>query len=89
MTSSNSALTWLKVKEPLRDEVITVEEVKTLMTKEGLPTHVSIEEALRLPKEMWKALIVVLANPNDHGVQRNKDEGSRVRSYEYATCYAA
>ena len=68
----------VEVKEPLREEVIAVEEVKTLITKEGLPTHVSIEEALRLPEEMRKALIVALASPNDHGVQGNKDECSRL-----------
>ena len=68
----------IEVKEPSRGEDINAEEVKTLITKEGLPTHVSIEEALRLPEEMRKALIVALANPDDHGVQGNKDECSKL-----------
>ncbi|KAM1933519.1 hypothetical protein ACFX15_017812 [Malus domestica] len=58
------------------------------MLEEGLPTHFSIEEALRLPKKMRIALAAVLESPNDHEVQESKNEGLKPRPYECATCCA-
>ncbi|KAM2586279.1 hypothetical protein TB2_047053 [Malus domestica] len=79
----------VEMEEPLEGKVIATEEEKTLMPKEGLPTHFSIEEALRLPKNMRRALAAVLASPDDHEVQESKDEGLKLRPHEYATCCAA
>ncbi|KAM2498600.1 hypothetical protein PS1_040842 [Malus domestica] len=54
------------------------------MLEEGLPTHFSIEEALRLPKKMRSALAAVLESPNDHEVQESIDEGLKLRPHECA-----
>ncbi|KAM1243698.1 hypothetical protein ACFX2G_035924 [Malus domestica] len=69
-------------------EDITTEGEKTLMLEEGLPTHFSIEEALRLPKKMRRALVAVLESPNDHETQESKDEGLKLRPHECATSCA-
>ncbi|KAM2695541.1 hypothetical protein EV1_040025 [Malus domestica] len=60
----------------------------TLTPKEGLPTHVSIKEMLRLPKGMRKALIAVLASPDNHEVQDSKNEGLKLRPHKCAMCCA-
>ncbi|KAM1116398.1 hypothetical protein ACFX1X_007032 [Malus domestica] len=75
----------VEIEEPSKGNVITVEEERTLIPKKGLPTHVSIKEALRLPKGMRKALIAVLASPDDHEVQDNKNESLKLRPHECAT----
>ncbi|KAM2316298.1 hypothetical protein ACFX1S_000157 [Malus domestica] len=38
---------------------------------------------------MRRALVAVLASPNDHKVQESKDESLKLRPHEYATCCAA
>ncbi|KAM2710426.1 hypothetical protein FF1_046794 [Malus domestica] len=75
----------VEIKEPSKGNAIIVEEERTLIPKEGLPTHVSIKEELRLPKGMRKALIAVLASPDDHEVQDGKNEGLKLRPHECAT----
>ncbi|KAM2021669.1 hypothetical protein COP2_044649 [Malus domestica] len=61
-------LVEVEIEEPSKGKDIAVKEEKTLMPKKGLPTYFSIEDALRLPKEMRKALLAVLASLNDHVV---------------------
>ncbi|KAM1084838.1 hypothetical protein TB2_022687 [Malus domestica] len=78
----------VEMKEPSKGKVIATEGEKTLMLKEGLPTHFSIEEALRLPKKMRSALIAVLESPNDHEAQASKDECLMLRPHECTTCCA-
>ncbi|KAM1151824.1 hypothetical protein ACFX19_035102 [Malus domestica] len=68
----------IEIEEPSYGKVIAVEEGKSLMPKEGLPTYFNLEEALLLPKEMRKALIVILASPDDHEVQKSKNKGLRL-----------
>ncbi|KAM1376279.1 hypothetical protein ACFX13_038739 [Malus domestica] len=79
----------IEIKEPSKGKAIDVKEEKTLTPKEDLMTYFSIEELLRLPKEMQKALVAVLASPDSHKVQERKDEGMKLWPYEYATCYVA
>ena len=79
----------VEIEEPSKGKAISTEEEKTFTSKEGLPTQCSIEEALQLPKKMRIALAAVLASPDDHEVQESKDEGSKLRPHECATCYAA
>ncbi|KAM1219927.1 hypothetical protein ACFX2G_047937 [Malus domestica] len=76
----------VEIEEPLKGKDITTEGEKTLTLEEGLPTHFSIEEALRLPKKMRIALAAVLESPNDHEVQESKNDGFKLRPHEYATC---
>ncbi|KAM1673326.1 hypothetical protein ACFXTN_038122 [Malus domestica] len=78
----------VEIEDPLKGKVIATEEEKTLTPKESLPTYFSIEKALRLPKEIRKAQVGVLASPDDHEVQESKDEGLKLRPHEYATCCA-
>ncbi|KAM1099067.1 hypothetical protein ACFX15_005449 [Malus domestica] len=78
----------VEIEEPSKGKDITTEREKTLTLEEGLPTHFSIEEALRLPKKMRIALAAVLESPNDHEVQESKNEGFKLRPHEYATCCA-
>ncbi|KAM1201783.1 hypothetical protein ACFX2J_017829 [Malus domestica] len=78
----------VEIEEPSKGKDITTEGEKTLTLEEGLPTHFSIEEALRLPKKMRIALVAVLESPNDHEVQESKNEGFKLRPHEYATCCA-
>ncbi|KAM1666584.1 hypothetical protein ACFX2K_046163 [Malus domestica] len=78
----------VEIEEPSKGKDITTEGEKTLTLEEGLPTHVSIEEALRLPKKMRLALATVLESPNDHEVQESKNEGLKLRPHECATCCA-
>ncbi|KAM2767172.1 hypothetical protein COP1_023000 [Malus domestica] len=73
-------------EEPSKGKDITTEGEKTLTLEKGLPTHFSIEEALRLPKKMRRALAAVLESPNDHEVQESKNEGLKLRPHECATC---
>ena len=77
----------VEIEEPSKGKAIAIEEEKTLTPKEILPAHFSIEEALQLPKEMRKALVAVLASPDDHEVQVSKDECLKIQPHEYATCY--
>ena len=65
----------VEMEEPSKGKDITTEGEKILTLEEGLPTHFSIEEALRLPKKMRIALAAVLESPNDHEVQESKNEG--------------
>ncbi|KAM1713622.1 hypothetical protein ACFX12_024360 [Malus domestica] len=58
----------VEMEEPSKGKAVTTEGEKTLTTEEGLPTHLSIEGALRLPKEMRRALAAVLASPDDQEV---------------------
>ncbi|KAM1569397.1 hypothetical protein ACFX10_034518 [Malus domestica] len=44
-------MVYVEIEEPSKGNDIIVKE-RTLTPKEGLPTHVSIKEALRLPKGM-------------------------------------
>ncbi|KAM2322864.1 hypothetical protein FF1_019495 [Malus domestica] len=37
---------------------------------------------------MRKALVAVLASPDDHEVQESKDEGLKLQPHEYAICCA-
>ncbi|KAM2003907.1 hypothetical protein ACFX15_027417 [Malus domestica] len=75
----------VEIEEPSKGNAITVEEERTLTPKEGLPTHVNIKEALRLPKGIRKALITVLASLDNHEVQDNKNEGLKLRPHKCAT----
>ncbi|KAM2661012.1 hypothetical protein EV2_023369 [Malus domestica] len=79
----------VEIEEPSKGKDITTEGEKTLTLEEGLPTHFSIEEALRLPKKIRIALAAVLESPNDHEVQESKNEGFKLRSHEYATYCAS
>ncbi|KAM1172960.1 hypothetical protein ACFX2G_023481 [Malus domestica] len=79
----------VEMKEPSKGKAIAIEEEIALTPKKGLPIHFSIEEALQLPKKMRRALVAVLASPNDHEVQESKDKGLKLRPHEYATCCAA
>ncbi|KAM1212301.1 hypothetical protein ACFX2G_003942 [Malus domestica] len=76
------------MEEPSKGKAVTTEGEKTLTTEEGLPTHLSIKGALRLPKEMRRALAAVLASPDDQEVQESKNEILKLRPYECATCCA-
>ncbi|KAM1705624.1 hypothetical protein ACFX2K_027872 [Malus domestica] len=78
----------VEIEEPSKGKDITTEGEKTLTLEEGLPTHFSIEEALRLPKKMRLALAAVLESPNDHEMQESKNEGLKLRPHECATCCA-
>ncbi|KAM2835937.1 hypothetical protein PS2_032801 [Malus domestica] len=78
----------VEMEEPLKGKVITTEGEKTLTLEEGLPTHFSIEEALRLPKKMRRALAAILVSPDDHEVQESKNESLKLRLHECATCCA-
>ncbi|KAM2613715.1 hypothetical protein TB2_028422 [Malus domestica] len=78
----------VEIEEPSKGKDITTEGEKTLTLEEGLPTHFSIEEALRLPKKMRIALAAVLESPNEHEVQESKNEGLKLRLHECATCCA-
>ncbi|KAM1944568.1 hypothetical protein ACFX15_012780 [Malus domestica] len=78
----------VEIEEPSNGKDITTEGEKTLTLEEGLPTHFSIEEALRLPKKMRIALAAVLESPNDHEVQESKNECLKLRPHECATCCA-
>ncbi|KAM2225243.1 hypothetical protein ACFXTI_019019 [Malus domestica] len=76
----------VEMEEPSKGKVIATEGEKTLTLEEGLPTHFSIEEALRLPKKMRRTLAAVLASPDDHEVQESKNEGLKLWPHECATC---
>ncbi|KAM1325671.1 hypothetical protein ACFX2H_046348 [Malus domestica] len=78
----------IEIEEPSKGKDITTEGEKTLTLEEGLQTHFSIEEALRLPNKMRIALAAVLESPNDHEVQESKNKGFKLRPHEYATCCA-
>ncbi|KAM1305605.1 hypothetical protein ACFX2F_023123 [Malus domestica] len=78
----------VETEELSKGKVIAIEGEITLTPKGGLPIHFSIEEVLRLPKKMRRALAAVLASPDDHEVQESKDEGLKLRPHEYATCCA-
>ncbi|KAM1551305.1 hypothetical protein ACFX10_043456 [Malus domestica] len=79
----------IEIEKPSKGKVIAVEEKKAITPKEGLPTHFSLEEALRLPNEMLKALVAALASLDDHEVQETKNEVLKLQPHEYAPCYAA
>ncbi|KAM2661513.1 hypothetical protein EV2_023811 [Malus domestica] len=79
----------VEMEEPSKGKAIAIEGEIALTPKKGLPIHFSIEEALQLPKKMRRALVAVLASPNDHEVQESKDKGLKLRPHEYATCCAA
>ncbi|KAM1216947.1 hypothetical protein ACFX2J_013177 [Malus domestica] len=51
-TTTACHMVEVEIEEPLKGNAIAIEEEKTLMPKESLPTHFSIKEALRLPKKM-------------------------------------
>ncbi|KAM1197122.1 hypothetical protein ACFX2J_008655 [Malus domestica] len=74
----------VEIEEPSKGKDITTEGEKTLTLEEGLPTHFSIKEALRLPKKMRIALAAVLESSNDHEVQESKNEGLKLRPHECA-----
>ncbi|KAM2064345.1 hypothetical protein ACFX16_027750 [Malus domestica] len=69
----------VKIEEPLKGKAFAIEEEKTITPKEGLLTYFNIKEALLLPKEMQKALVVVITSPDNHDVQVSKDEGLKLR----------
>ena len=75
----------VEIEEPSKGKDITTEGEKILTLEEGLPTHFSIEEALRLPKKMRSALAAVLESPNDHEAQEDKDEGLKLQPHGCAT----
>ncbi|KAM0966922.1 hypothetical protein ACFX2C_022619 [Malus domestica] len=77
----------IEIQEPSKGKVIAIKKEKTPTSKESMALYFSIEKALRLSKEMQRALIVVLASPDDHEVQESKNEGLKLRPHEYATCY--
>ncbi|KAM1584835.1 hypothetical protein ACFX1Z_037776 [Malus domestica] len=79
----------VEMEEPSKGKAIAIEGKIALISKEGMPIHFSIEEVLRLPKKMQKALAAVLASPNDREAQESKDESLKLRPHEYATCCAA
>ncbi|KAM1789817.1 hypothetical protein ACFX12_033939 [Malus domestica] len=79
----------VEMEEPSKGKAITTEEEKTITLEEGLPTHFSIEEALRLPNKMRRALAVVLVSPDNHEVQESMNEGLKLQPHECATCCAA
>ncbi|KAM2675582.1 hypothetical protein EV1_002329 [Malus domestica] len=78
----------VETEEPSKSKDTTTEGEKTLTLEEGLPTHFSIEEALRLPKKMRIALAAALESPNEHEVQESKNEDLKLRPHECATCCA-
>ncbi|KAM1448102.1 hypothetical protein ACFXTO_007113 [Malus domestica] len=78
----------VEMEKPSKGKDITTEGEKTFTLEESLPIHFSIEEALRLPKKMRRALAAVLESPNDHEVQESKNEGLKLRPHECATCCA-
>ncbi|KAM1077006.1 hypothetical protein ACFX2I_024308 [Malus domestica] len=79
----------VEMEEPSKGKAIAIKGEITVTPKEGLLIHFSIKETPRLPKKMGRAITVVLASPNDHEAQENKDEGLKLRPHEYATCCAA
>ncbi|KAM2225467.1 hypothetical protein ACFXTI_019218 [Malus domestica] len=79
----------VEMEEPSKGKAITIEGEISLTSKEGLLMHFSIEEALRLPKKMRRALAAILESPNDHKAQESKDEDLKLQPYEYADCCAA
>ncbi|KAM1551479.1 hypothetical protein ACFX10_043605 [Malus domestica] len=78
----------VEMEEPSKGKAIAFKE-ETFTPKENLPTHFSIEEALRLSNKMRRALAVVLVSPDDHEVQESKDKDLKLRPHEYATCCVA
>ncbi|KAM2538545.1 hypothetical protein TB2_023980 [Malus domestica] len=64
----------VEMEEPSKGKAIAIEGEITVTPKEGLSIHFSIKETPRFPKKMGRALAVVLASPNDHETQENKDE---------------
>ncbi|KAM2374308.1 hypothetical protein ACFXTH_043238 [Malus domestica] len=78
----------VEMEEPSKGKAVTTEGEKTATTEEGLPTHFSIEGALRLPKKMRKAVAAVLASSDDHEVQESKNESLKLQPHECATCCA-
>ncbi|KAM2431592.1 hypothetical protein EV2_019396 [Malus domestica] len=85
----SSHMVEVEMEEPSKGTAIATEGEKTLTLEEGLPTHFSIEKALRLPKKMRRALAAVLRSPDDHEVQESKNEILKLRPHECATCCAA
>ncbi|KAM1457386.1 hypothetical protein ACFX13_035432 [Malus domestica] len=79
----------VEIEEPSKGKANAIEGEISLTPKEGLPIHFSVEEALRLPKKIRRALAAVLASPDVHEVQENKNEGLKLRPHECAICYAA
>ncbi|KAM2122482.1 hypothetical protein ACFX1Q_020150 [Malus domestica] len=79
----------MEIEEPLKGKAVTVEEEKTHTPEESLASYLSIKEVLRLPKEMQRALIAVLASLEDHEMQQRKGKGLELRPHEYATCCVA
>ncbi|KAM1952061.1 hypothetical protein ACFX15_006597 [Malus domestica] len=79
----------VEMEEPSKGKAIAIEGEIAPTPKEGMPIHFSIEEALRLPKKMRRALAAVLASSNDHESQESKDKGLKLRPHEYATCCVA
>ncbi|KAM1520366.1 hypothetical protein ACFX1Z_023064 [Malus domestica] len=79
----------VEMEEPSKGKIVAAEGENTLTPEEGLPIHFSIEEALQLPKKIRRALVTVLASPDDHEVQESKNEGLRPLPHECATCCAA
>ncbi|KAM2246208.1 hypothetical protein ACFXTI_007051 [Malus domestica] len=79
----------VEMEEPSKGKAVTTEGEKTPTTEEGLPTHFSIEGALRLPKKMRKALAAVLASSDDHEVQESKNKNLKLQPHECATYCAA
>ncbi|KAM2671460.1 hypothetical protein EV1_007267 [Malus domestica] len=67
-TTAACHMVEVEIEEPSKNKVIAVKEEKTFTPKYDLLEHFSIEEALQLPKEMRKALVAVLASPDDQEV---------------------
>ncbi|KAM1405252.1 hypothetical protein ACFX2F_000103 [Malus domestica] len=78
----------VEIEEPSEGKVIAIEEKNTLTTKEGLPTYLSIKEALLLSNEIRRVLAKILASHDNHAVQESNDEGLKLWPHEYATCCA-
>ncbi|KAM1128247.1 hypothetical protein ACFX15_037537 [Malus domestica] len=88
-TIASCHIVEVEMEEPSKGKVVATEGENTLTLEEGLPTHFSIKEALQLPKKIRRALVAILASPNDHEVQESKNEGLRLRPHECAICCAA
>ncbi|KAM2770581.1 hypothetical protein PS2_013221 [Malus domestica] len=74
----------VEMEEPSKGNDITTEGEKILTLEEGLPTHFSIKEAIRLPKKMRRKQESKKATI----VQESKNEGLKLRPHECATCCA-
>ena len=78
-TTAACHMVEVEIEGPSKGKVIATEEGETITLEEGLPTHYSVEEALRFPKKMRRALTSVIATPDDHKVQESKAKNANTQ----------